>query len=247
MADKIELASKAKNKKVDIIKDDNGYYKVRLGAFNTYNHSGMFYHCDNKTLEFLKSDKSVIGRRLKNGMLRSEYQHPDYKGMSGNEQLRRALTINMDRVCGHIKEVTFNITDVTEKGWNKLPIIVIDGWVKPSGPYGKNLQEALDNPDENVAFSYRGPVMQKVVGTTLVRYVKDISTWDYVFEPGVKIATQWNAAGMEHRTSDDVICLNGVCSTKFKKCVAGMEELSNYNITEVIKIENEEKTIFDRW
>jgi len=247
MANQIALGSKAKNKQVNIVKDENGYYKVRLGAFNTYNHSGIFYHCDNKVLEFLKSDKSVLGRRLRNGMLRSEYQHPDYKGMSLEEQLKRALTIDMDRVCGHIKEVIFNITDMTEKGWENLPIIIIDGWVKPTGPYGKNLQEALDNPDENVAFSYRGPVKQKRVGSTIVRYVADVSTWDYVFEPGVKIATQWNAAGLEHRTEDDVVCLNGVCSAKFKKCIAGMEELKDYNVKEVLKITSEEETIFDRW
>jgi len=247
MGSQIALGSKAKGKKVDIIKDENGYYKVRLGAFNTYNQSGIFYHCNLSVLEFLKTDKSVLGRRLKNGMLRSEYQHPSYKGMSTEEQLRRALTIDLDRVCGHIKEVIFTVTDRTEKGYSNLPIIIIDGWVKPTGPYGKNLQEALDNPDENVAFSYRGPVRQKVVGTTLVRYVADVSTWDYVFEPGVKIASQWNAAGLEHRTEDDVICLNGVCVSKFRKHIAATEELKDYDIKEVIKITSEEESIFDRW
>ena len=237
MAKQLTLASKASNTdKPTVKKDDNGYYLVNLGAFNTYNSAGQFYKCDNPTLDYLRSTESILGRRINKGMLRSEYQHPTYDNCKKISDTRskvtcitqRAIKIDLDRVCAHIKSINFNVLDRAEKGWEKYPIILVNGWAKPTGPYKDELKEALENPDENVAFSIRSLVKQDVVGVEIVKTIKDVSTWDYVFEPGIKVATQWNAVGLENRSCD--VCVNGVCSNVLKDILVSSEELDKHTV-----------------
>ena len=253
MASQITLESKAaKANKPTIKKDENGYYLINLGAFNTYNSAGEYYLCDNSALEFLKSPKSLLGRRIQNGVLRSEYQHPTYEECKSAGSMedklkcitKRAIKIDLDRVCGHIKSVNFNILDKTEKGWENYPIIVINGWVKPAGPFKNVLQEALDNPDENVTFSVRSLVKRSVEGLTIVKRVRDVSTWDYVFEPGIKIASQWNAVGLEHKECD--VCLNGMCSTVFQEIMASVEDIDDISVEKIV-LENEDDDPLLKW
>ena len=240
MADNVTLESKAaQSGKPTIQKDKNGYYLVNLGAFNTYNSAGQFYKCEPSTLEYLKTPDSILGRRISKGLLRSEYQHPVYTKCNdfynAKDKARcitqRAIRIDLDRVCAHIKSINFNILDRTESGWEKYPIMLINGWVKPTGPFKAELQEALENPDENVAFSIRSLVKQNVVGVEIVKTVKDVSTWDYVFEPGIKIASQWNAVGIENRDCD--ICVNGVCSNVIKDILVSSEELDKHTVDKI--------------
>ena len=255
MAKQLTLDSKAsKVDKPTVKKDKNGYYLVNFGAFNTYNAAGQFYKCDNSTLDYLRSNESILGRRIIKGMLRSEYQHPTYtkcKQISDTRQkaaciTQRAVKIDLDRVCAHVKSINFNVLDRAEKGWERFPIILVNGWVKPAGPYKNELKEALDNPDENVAFSIRSLVKQDVVGMEIVKTIKDISTWDYVFEPGIKVATQWNAVGIENRSCD--ICVNGVCSNVLKDVLVSAEELDKHTVDRlVMNILKEEDDPLAKW
>jgi len=253
MSKTVTINSKAeKQDKPTIVKDESGYYKVYLGAFNTYNHAGIYYRCPLSFLDFLQSDKSILGRRLRNGILRAEYKHPDYSVFNNLDPRTKALKIkqrtieiNLDRVCAHIKTVNFHVLDKKENGWD-LPIIIVEGWVKPAGPFKKELQEALENPNENTTFSVRSLVRERVVGSTLVRDLVDISTWDYVFEPGIKIASQWNAAGIEHRTSDSdiAICVNGMCNLELAKLTEALEDVKDIVATYTIE---DDKDVLDMW
>jgi len=210
---KTKLTTKKDQQGVEnsIVKDDNGYYKITLGAFNTYNASGIFYKIKNP--ETLLTTNTIFNRRLTNGQLRSELEHPDYKGMTNREIIERTIKIDLTNICAHIKAVEFVNTGRYEKGWEGYPITIIYGWVKPTGPHGPSLQESLDNPDENVAFSIRSLVKQYYTGSILTRSVLDISTFDRVLENGIAVATQWNAAGIEslNLTSDVGVCIDGSC------------------------------------
>ena len=221
-----KLVSKKEVSNIDntIIKDDNGYYKVLLGGFNTFNRSGIFYRIKNPN--DLLTNKTILNRRISEGTLRSEEEHPNYKGMSQNEIISRTIFLDAKNVCAHIKSVEFVDTGRCEKGWDGYNITYVYGWVKPSGPHGPTLKEQLDNPDENVAFSIRSLVKQSYVGSTLVRDVIDVSTWDHVFEGGIANANQWAAVGIESIKDDIGVCVDGVCKNELKKYIAGNEHLS---------------------
>jgi hypothetical protein len=189
-------------------KDNDGYYKVRLGRLNSYNRQGVYYRVND--LNKLTGPGSTFHRRISEGYLRAEVNHPEEIRKAGEikdpnkrikELVRAIMRINLENVCGHIKEVTFAPTGKTEKGFTN-EIIEVYGWVKPSGPKKIVLQEALDNPNENVAFSIRSLVKNSFVNGTWIKDVIDISTWDYVYEPGVAGSSKWGGAGVEELDID---------------------------------------------
>ena len=177
-----------------IVKDENGYYKVTFGAINTFNKNGIYYKVTD--LDRFFGPNSLVGRRIDEGVLMGEYQHPKVDGMTRDEIRRRTIFLDGDRKAAHIKKIELYNTGKKEPGFN-LPVYKVYGWVRPSGPYGKYLQDALDNPDENVAFSIRSLVKTYKAGSIWVKEIILLSTWDYVPENGMPGATQWNAAGLE--------------------------------------------------
>ena len=241
-------SKKVNTDKSGIVKDDNGYYKMLLGAFNTYNFSGIFYRIKNPS-DLLK-DGTIWNRRITNGIYKGEKEHPDYKGMSREEIIQRTIKIDSDRVCAHIKSVELVDTGRCEKGWDGYNITLVYGWVKPTGPFGPELQEALDNPDMNVPFSVRSLVSQKIVGSTVVRDVVDVCAHDWVYENGISIATQWNAAGIESigDNHDIGVCIDGACSTGLKNMIAGIEDIDCNDarcLLEVVDSFNNVPAVFD--
>jgi len=203
-----------------VITDSNGYYKVILGVLNTYNRSGIFYRI--KDPSSLLKNKTILNRRVTEGTLRSEEEHPVYDGMSNKEIISRTIFLDSSNICAHIKSIEMVDTGKCEPGWDGYNITVVHGWVKPSGPHGTHLKESFDNPDENVYFSIRSLVKQKYIGRTLVRDVIDVSTWDHVYEGGIEKASQWNAAGIESIGA----CIDGLCKTDLENMTVGNEKLN---------------------
>jgi len=232
--------------KKSIVKDENGYYKIFLGKLNSYNSSGIFYRVMDMR-ELLTGNNSTISKRIKEGLVKGEQDHPDFRGMDQTELINRIFHIDMDNYSHHIKSIEFINTNKYEKGWEKYPIHEVWGWVKPSGPKGKYLQEDLDNPDMNVAFSIRSAVHEDRVGAMVVRTVLDISTWDWVHENGVKNATQWFGAGLEKSSYDGTgtLCLNGSCATKLREMIPGNES-KDYLKDLADKLDKQTNKVF-RW
>lgn len=226
MADVILESKKTNSGKSGMVVDDNGYHKMVFGALNTYNTNGVFYRVDD--INRLTGPKSIVGERISNGVLKAEVNHPDFTGLSGNALLNKILTIDLNNVCAHIKGLEFIDTKTYEPGWSGYPIYRVEGWVKPTGAKAEILKSALENPDENVPFSIRSAVIEKRIGATMVRNVLEISTWDFVFENGVKGATSWAASGIENSShvQDDpgILCLNGSCIPKLKELVSSGTE-----------------------
>lgn len=211
--------------KPTVIKDKNGYYKVPLGKLNSYNDNGIFYRVIDM-VELTKGPKSNIANDIREGIVKGEQGHPDFTGMNQQQLISRMFHIDMDNRSHDIKGIDFIPTGKYEKGWEQYEIHEVWGWVKPSGPKGKYLQEDLDNPDANVPFSIRSAVTEDRVGAMVVRTVLDIATWDWVHKNGVKMATQWHGAGLEGSVYDGTgtLCLNGSCATKLRKMIPGNED-----------------------
>lgn len=227
------MKSKVEKKKQNsVVKDENGFYRVKLGRLNTYNLNGIFYKVNN--LEALiNNPRSVIHDRIENGLLKAEVSHPKFKDndgepLRGDALIQAIFEIDLDNVCVAIKKLEFIKTGKTESGWANFPIIDVFGWVKPIEPKGHYVKDALEDPDINLAWSIRSAVTEDRIGGMLVRTVLDISTWDMVDSSGVKGSNQWQAAGVEKRNYtgfDDtgIVCLNGSCINKLKKVSHGTE------------------------
>ena len=215
----IKLQSKKdkKNFKKTVIKDENGYYKVTLGAFNTFNKSGVYYRV--KDINKILGENSLVGKRIHNGILISELGHPDVENVTQKELIKKTITLNPNNKVAHIKAIEIENTGKIEPGF-KDPIYIIYGWIKPEGPKKQILEEALENPDENIFSSVRSIVETFRLRGILIKDVLIVSTWDYVYDGGYAIANQWYAAGLEEALCVDININN------IKQVITGFEGMT---------------------
>jgi len=198
MGDTVNLTtikSSAGNKK--LIPDSSGYYKVILGAFNVKNSSGQAY--SSKGVKELLADKTnLFNTRLAASRLRAEAEHPEFvPGMSRHDFFSRNLAIKVSRACAHIKEVSFRQTKHSEGIPGLGNVVIIEGLVKPSGQFAPGLKDSLDNPEEDTCFSIRSFTMDKTTGLLTTKFIKQIITWDWVSDPGIKYASKLNSPSVE--------------------------------------------------
>lgn len=182
--------------------DPDGYYDVILGGFDTYNSANAFYTWSSAKAHFDKSSHFL--RRIANGALYGEYGHPvPVPGMSRQDWLVRVMTIDQDRKSHHIRELT--IDDTLFKNKDGAPMITICGRVKPAGPRAQALGDSLDNEFENTAFSIRSITDDFVDPRTglTIKNMREIITYDYVDEPGIKQATKYNHPALENHALGD--------------------------------------------
>lgn len=173
--------------------DEHGYYKLIVGALNFTNSAGIYYDYDTSRQVFESS--SSFMRRINDGCLYSEEDHPQWSGnMSLDDYVTRIKRIEPKNICAHIREVEV-VKENT--GDNGKPVFVIYAWVKPDRERGQYLKDALDNPDQNVCFSLRALVDDRVIGGRRVRSITDLITFDWVVEPGISLAKKYNAPGLE--------------------------------------------------
>lgn len=178
--------------KKGILKPDaDGYYTVVLGAYGAYNSANMFYDLASARAFFQPG--SVLLRMIEKGVLRGEYKHPEQApGMSDQHYIHRIRQIDADRVSHHIRNIRLVDGQRDEKG---RPITTVVGEVRPSGPYGQVLKDALDNPHENVYFSVRSLTADDLMRG--VKYTREIVTWDYVNEGGIYKANKYASPALE--------------------------------------------------
>ena len=81
---------------------------------------------------------------------------------------------------------------------NGQEVVVVYGLVKPSGPYAESLERSLANPEENVAYSVRTFCQSTIYRGKLAKLVTDVLTYDYVTEPGIRMANQFKGLSLEH-------------------------------------------------
>ena len=194
MSIKFTCTALAGTNKTGILKpDEYGYYKLILGALNFHNAAGIYYDYDTSKQVFEES--SSFMRRIRGGNLYSEVEHPEWKpGMSLDDYVRRIRYIDGQNVCAHIREIELVME---EKGAYGKPVCVIYGWVKPDRDKGHLLKAALENPKQNVCFSIRSLVEERRVGSTIIRSIQELVSFDWVIEPGISKAHKFNAPGLE--------------------------------------------------
>ncbi len=188
---------KAINKDGILKPDSDGYYTLVIGGLNTLNSAGEYYTLQGAKDLFDKS--SIFQRRVSGGNLKSELGHPKMQpGMSNDAFLSRILRIEETNVCAHISEVWLDEAyGKNNPRLNNPQLVAIMGKVKPSGPKGEVLKEALENSKENVCFSIRALTKDYYLKGINHRVLLNIVSWDYVTEPGISVANKWDSPALE--------------------------------------------------
>ena len=182
------------NKSGNLVCDADGYYTTVIGGLNVYNSVGQMYTA-NGVKELFESS-GLLMRRVQRGRLHGEYGHP--KPLPGERErdfLNRMFLINEEKMSHHFKEIWLDENSVKDHSGN--PVIAIMAKVRPSGPYGKYLEDALKNPAENVCFSIRAFTDDFRERGITYRQLKTIITWDYVQSPGIAFAEKFSSPALE--------------------------------------------------
>lgn len=180
--------------KVGLMKPDaNGYYRTVVGGFNLSNHVGKMYLLTDSVKRMFEPG-GIVRRRLDAGLLRGELGHPDIRAMPLTQALQRLAQIDPARVSHHFKSLEL----VAKKDHKGRDVVLVYAMVKPSGPYGPSLLASLDNPEENVTFSVRSFSKNGVDRGRMGTIVTDVLTYDYVTEPGISVASQFDMVSLEN-------------------------------------------------
>lgn len=222
MSKKITFSTaKPQGSNTKLEQDENGYYLVILGGLNIFNEHGLFYMEDG-VKQLVKDESTAFYRRLTRGYLKGEVNHPKWEpGMSKDQYMARCQLIDKDRVSHHIRELIFEETDIDVGSPNGKKVILIKGWVKPSGPRGDELKKDLDDPEINVPFSIRSFTLDDFSTKPVTKVIKQMITFDWVDEPGIQRANKFStlsnggalSSGNESYISMDIV-LNSEDITK---------------------------------
>ena len=169
--------------------DKNGIYKdIPFMVLGKVSANKKDYEI-NSMVDSIADPKSMFYRKLVSGQLEGEWWHP----LTGNDEaaLSRIIKIERNNVSHHIHRVYTG--KPTEKGH-----IIVYGDIEPTGPYGKYLEESLQNPRINTAFSLRSLVanMGEKDGVIKQRVIV-LVTIDAVDAPGYAEASKVHVQGFE--------------------------------------------------
>lgn len=195
-------------KKEGVIKpDDDGYYTLVVGALECYNSIGAFYTIEG--VRKLFGPGSIIERRVANGCLRAEVNHPEWTStMSEKDYVKRMLHIDMGNTCAHFRKIWLDENfGKNHPEYGNPNLIAIMAEVKPAGDKKHILQEALDNKYENVCFSIRATADEVMIRGKMVRVLTDVLAIDFVNEGGISVASKWDSPATESITEADAVRL----------------------------------------
>ena len=184
------------NKVGQLKPDEDGYYQVVLGGFETDNEHGHHYSFERQT-EDLFRESSQLMRQIKAGNLFGEYGHPKRApGETIMEFLKRCIIVNEKMQSHHIRKVELDFKNVKDAKGNT--IVAVLGDIKPLGPYAGALRDILNTKSANCCFSVRAQTDDEDLGGGKEkRSVKSIITWDYVGDPGVATSSKFKSPKLE--------------------------------------------------
>lgn len=188
--------------------DADGYYELVVGGLNTDNNMGSWHYTADGVRE-LFAPGSILMRRVQNGVLRAEVNHPKQRSGESLEQFAmRYMDTDMNNVCAHFKSIWLDEDFGKKFPQYKNPnLIGIMALVKPIPPKGDILAEALKNTAQNVCFSIRALCDEGFVRGKVIRVLKDLIALDLVNEGGLTMASKWDSPATESIAFTDPVLL----------------------------------------
>ena len=193
--------------------DSNGCYEVVLGAVGVPTRRNVIYDPDS-LVAAMRDPNAVFNICLRDGQLCGEYGHPDLPTVtdkqSMSEMTKRLFTIKESETSHSFARIWIDENEIPMNGGVAHPIRAL---VKPTGPYGRLLEEQLRDPIVNSAFSIRSLCTPTVGHDGVeVRKVQAVVTFDFVNAPGYEIASKRYCNGSESLYDIDYSTLNTVAS-----------------------------------
>lgn len=203
------------NKKINALKPDaEGFYEVTVAAIGTPTRAGVIYE-PNSLIAAMNNPTSPFNIMLKDGNLTGEYGHPV---INGKEDIPRLMRIDEQNVSHYFKKIWVDENSMMVDGMETYPVKAL---IKPTGPKGKILEQQLQDPTLNNAFSIRSLVQpMNVQGEYEYRKVLAVVTFDAVMAPGYTVASKRYTAGQEALVDTNVDQL-----IKFVDVTTGMESI----------------------
>ena len=200
--------------------DGDGYYDMPLAVLGTETRNGTYYEVSD-FVDQITGAESYVNKLVTDGNLYGEYGHPAVALLNHDQQISRLLTIDEKSVSHHIRQIA---TGETLESGGKIII----GKVKPFGPYGGSLQENLDNPNMNTAFSLRSIAISRDDGRLIRRNIKKLVTFDAVAVGG------YAEASKRYSPSTESLSISMTPSSNvIKISEAAMECFTNTEINEI--------------
>lgn len=234
-----------------LVPDAEGYYELVVGGLNTFNNTNAWYYTIEGVRE-LFGPGSILHRRIANGCLRAEVNHPKQKPGESNEAFfGRMLDIDLNNTCAHFKEIWLDENfGKNNPRYGNPNLVAIMAKVKPTGPKGDMLRDSLDNPNENVCFSIRALADEGYVHGKRLRVLKEIITIDYVNEGGITVASKWDSPATESFDNSELLEITLRTIEKAKKeervfATESSQELITYVEHKYFKPET--KAIWANW
>lgn len=200
--------------------DEGGYYEMPLAALGIPTRNRTYYDINAFVSQITSSDTG-INKMLTDGNLYGEYGHPDVMLLNHEQMLSRLLQIDEKNVSHHIKGIATG--DKLEEG-GKLVI----GKVKPTGPYGKHLQDNINDPCMNTAFSLRSIAASHDAGNLIHREIKKLVTFDAVNAGG------YAEASKRFSPSTESFEIKQLDNGMLQLTEAALECMTNTEINEII-------------
>jgi len=197
-------------------KDAEGYSLVPLCSFNIINRMGDFYPADKAIPQLDGTVMSTFWRYYSDHSLYAEVRHPmltEFSLPGVNERiavarwLARLKQIDGTMTCAHIKKVEYETAG--DGDWkNPKNEVRVWGWLKPTGPYARVVEDSFNTPSMNTYFSLRSICAPKMVGGLRHMHMHDICTFDYVTYGGMESACKHRAGLNGFGVSNDSIWLD---------------------------------------
>lgn len=178
----------------------DGYYPVPVGALNVKNSAGQIYVASKSVLS-LFSESSDLMRRIQHGSLAGEIGHPKFlPGMTAKQYYHRIHEIRENNIGFLIGKI-----ELIDKGY-KQPgcsenVIEIIAHIKPFGEKADYVKSKLEDPNTNCCFSIRSITADTMRSDgVIVKTITKIICWDFVLEPGIRLANKLQSLGFEEYT-----------------------------------------------
>ncbi len=223
--------------------DSNGVYKgVPLGLIGQASRNNVLYDTET-VLDCITNPTKNFYKRLNEGNLKGEYQHPI---IASEKDMHLITRIDQTLVSHGFKNIYAKKTEGGE-------YTVIYGDVKPMGPYGPQLIESFEDEDFNTCFSLRSLTTRPTPGPNGVNLKKMISliTFDCVDMPGYEMASKRYCDQGIESISEYALSIKDVMDNKELMCSMGVEsdkgieELYDILNTDSVQVHNMKNLLID--
>jgi hypothetical protein len=179
--------------------DKDGFYTVCVGCLGVPTRGKVIYD-PSGMLKALSDPQSRFNTCLREGYLAGEWGHPDCES---REDIKRLLKIDESKVSHYFGRIWFGKEFTLPGKGIATPIMAK---VKPYGPYGKYLEESLQDPCHNTSFSIRSLCLPMRGEDPRYEYrmPQIVVTFDAVHAPGYEITAKRYVASQEDFREIDV-------------------------------------------